>query len=236
MANSLESSFRLDSGNEIFLDRIIFFVIAQILHLRLGKIPSDQFSHRRLDPVEQRFLPSLEESSAASGTRVPRLREPPRCSSGPCPEPPSRTVQAGGRCPAGPCLPGSSEKPGLSPPASRFRRETMGTEIQTIRSQRRLHRTPRIRPVLRCTVFSWATARERALRLTGIRPARLEPSALIPSGHERMVNGRAAESGEEKSDLIEAIARFGDILDMEGPLVESGARSVFPNSDVGGWQ
>jgi hypothetical protein len=51
-----------------------------------------------------------------------------------------------------------------------------------------------------------------------------------------MVNGRVAESGEEKSDLIEAIGRFGDILDMEGPLVEIGARSVFPNSDVGGWQ
>ena len=31
----------------------------------------------------------------------------------------------------------------------------------------------------------------------GIRPARLEPLALSASGRERMVNGRAAESGEE---------------------------------------
>ena len=118
----------------------------------------------------------------------------------------------------------------------------MGTEIQTIRSQRRLHRIPRIRPVLRCTVFSWATARERALRLTGIRPARLKPSALIPSGHKRMVDGRVTASGEKRMDLSEEIAwfgnmlNFGDILNMDGPLVEIGPRSVFANSVVGGWQ
>jgi len=35
----------------------------------------------------------------------------------------------------------------------------------------------------------------------GIRPARLEPLALSASGHERMVNGRAAASGEEKFDF-----------------------------------
>ena len=43
-------------------------------------------------------------------------------------------------------------------------------------------------------------------------------------------------------DLAEEIAwlgyilNFGDILNMEGPLFEIGARSVFPNSDVGGWR
>ncbi len=69
----------------------------------------------------------------------------------------------------------------------------------------------------------------------GIRPARLEPLALSASGHERMVNGRVA-SGEEKFDLPEAIARFGDILNMEGPLVEIRSLSVFGISAVGEWQ
>ena len=61
-------------------------------------------------------------------------------------------------------------------------------------------------------------------------------------GHERMVDGRAAASGEKRMDLSEEIAwfvnmlNFGDILNMDGPLVEIGSRSVFPNSDVGGWQ
>src|SRR5208337_3878366 len=96
MANSLESSFRLDSSNEVFLDRIVFFVIAKILHLRLGNIPRDQSA----------------------------------------------------------------------------------------------------------------------------------------SGHERMVNGRAAASGEEKFDLPEAIARFGDTLNTEGPLVEIRSLSVFGISAV----
>jgi hypothetical protein len=41
---------------------------------------------------------------------------------------------------------------------------------------------------------------------------------------------------EEKVDLLEAIARFGDILNMEGPLVEIGARSVFVNLAVSEWQ
>jgi len=36
----------------------------------------------------------------------------------------------------------------------------------------------------------------------GIRPARLEPLALSASGHERMVNGRAAASGEESVDFV----------------------------------
>jgi len=57
-----------------------------------------------------------------------------------------------------------------------------------------------------------------------------------------MVNGRAEASGEKRMDLSEEIAwfgnilNFGDILNMDGPLVEIGSRSVFPNSDVGGWQ
>ena len=57
---------------------------------------------------------------------------------------------------------------------------------------------------------------------------------MTASGHERIVNGWAAASGEEKFDLPEGIARFGDILNMEGPLVEIGSRSVFGNSAVGG--
>jgi hypothetical protein len=46
----------------------------------------------------------------------------------------------------------------------------------------------------------------------GIRPARLESLALSASGHERMINGRAAASGEKRIDLSEEIAWFGDIL------------------------
>jgi len=70
----------------------------------------------------------------------------------------------------------------------------------------------------------------------GIRRARLEPLALSASRHERMVNGRAAASGEERFDLPETIARFGDILSMEGPLVEIRSLSVFCISAVGEWQ
>ena len=66
-----------------------------------------------------------------------------------------------------------------------------------------------------------------------IRQARLEPLALTASGHEGMVNGWAAASGEEKFDLPAGIARFGDILNIEGPLVEIGSRSAFDNSVVG---
>jgi len=72
--------------------------------------------------------------------------------------------------------------------------------------------------------------------------ALLEPPALSASGHERMVDGRPAASGEKRIDLSEAIAwfgnmlNFGDILNRDGPLVEIGSRSVFGNSAVGGWQ
>jgi hypothetical protein len=51
-----------------------------------------------------------------------------------------------------------------------------------------------------------------------------------------MVNGRAAASGEENLGSSEAITRFGDILNREGPLVEIGPRSVFANPAVGKWQ
>jgi len=74
------------------------------------------------------------------------------------------------------------------------------------------------------------------LGLTAIRRARLKPLALSASGHESMVNGRVAACGEKKFDLSEAIARFGDILNREGPIVEIGPRSVFANSAVGVWQ
>ena len=76
----------------------------------------------------------------------------------------------------------------------------------------------------------------------GIRPARLEPLALRASGHERTVYGRVAASGEKRIDLSEEIAwfgnilNFGDILNMDGPLVEIRPRSVFNNSVVGGRQ
>ena len=44
------------------------------------------------------------------------------------------------------------------------------------------------------------------------------------------MTGCAAASGEEKFDSPEAIARFGDILTMEVPIVEIGPRSVFSSS------
>jgi hypothetical protein len=71
------------------------------------------------------------------------------------------------------------------------------------------------------------------LRLMAIRPARLEPLVLSASGHERMVDVRATASGEKRIDLSEEIAWFGDILNIDGPLVEIGFRSVINNSAVG---
>jgi len=75
-----------------------------------------------------------------------------------------------------------------------------------------------------------------------IRQARLERLALSASGHERMFNGWAAASGEKRILFPAGIAwfgnilNFGDILNMDGPLVEIGPRSVFANSVVGGRQ
>ncbi len=56
-----------------------------------------------------------------------------------------------------------------------------------------------------------------------------------------MVDRPAAAGGEKWTDLTEEIAWFGNMLNFgviltEGPLVEIVSRSVFPNSDVGGWQ
>ncbi len=48
--------------------------------------------------------------------------------------------------------------------------------------------------------------------MVDIRLARLETQALSASGHERMVSGRVLVIGEERSDLLETIGRFGDIL------------------------
>jgi len=57
--------------------------------------------------------------------------------------------------------------------------------------------------------------------------------ASIATYHVRMVNGRAAASGEKKFDLSEAVARFGDILNREGSFVAIGSRSLFDKSAVG---
>jgi len=46
-------------------------------------------------------------------------------------------------------------------------------------------------------------------------------------------HGWASACGEEKFDLSERIARFGDILNGERPIVEIGPRSIFANSAVG---
>ncbi len=56
---------------------------------------------------------------------------------------------------------------------------------------------------------SGRATREQALRLMAIRQARLEPLALSASGHERMINGRAAASGGERIGFSAGIACFG---------------------------
>ncbi len=84
---------------------------------------------------------------------------------------------------------------------------------------------------------------EYTSRLMAIQQASLEPRALSASGRERMVYGRAAASEDKRIDLAEETAwfgcvlNFGDILNMDGPLVEIGPRLVFDNNSVvGGWQ
>ncbi|MGA2706374.1 MAG: hypothetical protein ABSH35_35595 [Isosphaeraceae bacterium] len=75
-----------------------------------------------------------------------------------------------------------------------------------------------------------------------IRQAGLEPLALSAFGHQGMIHGRAAASGEKRIDLSEGIAwfgnmlNFGDILNMDAPLVEIGSRSIFVNSAIGSRQ
>ena len=51
------------------------------------------------------------------------------------------------------------------------------------------------------------------------------PSAMtsIATYHVRIVNGRAAASGEKKFDLSEGIVRFGDILKQGGCSSASGS-------------
>ena len=68
------------------------------------------------------------------------------------------------------------------------------------------------------------------------RQARLKPLALSASGHERLINGRAAANGEERFDFSAGIARFGDIINIGGPLVEIGPRSAFGNIRAGARQ
>ena len=63
-----------------------------------------------------------------------------------------------------------------------------------------------------------------------IRQARLEPLALSVSGRERMFNGWAAASGENRMDFSAEVAWFGDILNREGVLMEIGARLILANS------
>jgi len=74
------------------------------------------------------------------------------------------------------------------------------------------------------------------LQSLAIRQACLVPLTLSAPSHERKVNGSGAASGEKKFNLSEGIARFGDILNREGPIVEIGPRSVVANPAVGGWQ
>ena len=50
---------------------------------------------------------------------------------------------------------------------------------------------------------------------------------------ERMFNGWAAASGEKRIDFSAGVAWFGDILNVEGSLMEFGLRSVFDKSAVG---
>ena len=75
--------------------------------------------------------------------------------------------------------------------------------------------------------------REQALRLMGIRQARLEPLVWSAPGRERMVKGPTAASREERFVFSAGIAWFGDILNIEGPFVEIGLCSVFDKSTVG---
>jgi len=48
-------------------------------------------------------------------------------------------------------------------------------------------------------------------------------------------NGQQLSGGKRKErvDFSAGIARFGNILNIEGPLDEIGPRSVFPNSAIG---
>ena len=62
----------------------------------------------------------------------------------------------------------------------------------------------------------------------------LERLALSASGHERVVKGPTAASREERFDFSAGIAWFGDILNIEGPFVKVGPRSVFDQKSAVG--
>ena len=51
-------------------------------------------------------------------------------------------------------------------------------------------------------------------------------------GRERMFNGWAAASGEKRIVFSAGVAWFGDILNVEGSLMEIGPRSFFDKSAV----
>ncbi len=57
---------------------------------------------------------------------------------------------------------------------------------------------------------------------------------MSASRHEGTASGWAAASEQEKFNSPEAIARSGDIMIKEGPIVAIGPRSVFVNPVVGG--
>ena len=61
------------------------------------------------------------------------------------------------------------------------------------------------------------------------------PSAAGVERRRPRENGQRLGGGEweERIDLSERIAWFGGIIEIEGPLVEIGCRSVYGNSAVG---
>ena len=62
---------------------------------------------------------------------------------------------------------------------------------------------------------------------------RLRPPKMAASHSTWRTNWRATK---KKLDLSERIARFGDILNKERPIVEIVLRSIFVNPEVGGKQ
>jgi len=82
---------------------------------------------------------------------------------------------------------------------------------------------------------SLGTKREQGLRLMAIRQERPELMAFSASGHQGAVNGWTAAS-QEKRWIFRWNCPSCDILNVEGPLVEVGPRSVFVNPAVGSRQ
>src|SRR5208282_3235702 len=65
---------------------------------------------------------------------------------------------------------------------------------------------------------------------------RLEAPTLTASSREKMVCGPMAAGEGKRVGFSVGIARFGDILNKERPIIEMGPRSIFVNPAVGGWQ